>query len=254
MPNPLNNVTVPDDYSDACTITGIYGGRGGSYLIANASVFVQLQYGKLGEDYWTDEYAVAPNAGAIEAGTIGIRFRNFVAGTVAVVGASITPPTQPGLQLGSAFDGTLTPSGTITPSPGVPGVSELDFAQITVSPAAVTATTEGTSVAQITGTSVSYSGMRVMLEFWAPGLSNTGAGALSHFVFYRDAVVLGSFTQAGPNTSNQDVFGVLFDTPAAGAHVYKVAMYVASGAATLQAGAGGAGAILPAFLRVTTAQ
>jgi hypothetical protein len=118
MPNPLNNIAVPDQYTDACTISYVWGARGGSFLVANASVYVQLQYGKHGEESWTDEYAITPTTGAIEPGTIGIRFRNYVAGTVARVGASITPPQQPGVQIGSSFDSTLSSTGGLTPPAG----------------------------------------------------------------------------------------------------------------------------------------
>lgn len=104
MANPLNNVTVGDDYSDPATISEIWGGRGGSFLVKNAAVVVSMQYGRLGESFWTSDQRLEPGGGQIEAGVVGIKFKNAASGQTASVDASIAPPGQPIIGLG--FQGT----------------------------------------------------------------------------------------------------------------------------------------------------
>lgn len=133
---------------------------------------------------------------------------------------------------------------------------ELDYAQITASPAAVSATTEGTAVAQITGNSVTYDGTRVKVEFYCPQvLQSTSLTAT--LVFLCGTRVVGhAILTTGASTpgSNPGQPHMVFDTPSAGAHTYSVAMYVSTGNATVVAGAGGSGNLVPAFLRVTVAK
>lgn len=149
--------------------------------------------------------------------------------------------------------------------------TEWDYAQVTASPANVTATTEATAVAQITGNSVTYDGTRVKIEISAPGTQyngNNSSDPNSDFigVLLRDTTVLGDF-YLGRSTTVVDgtkVRGVgfavkaeFFDTPPAGTHTYKVAAYVTSSANStswkIVAGPGGSGNDPAAFLRVTKA-
>ncbi len=151
----------------------------------------------------------------------------------------------------------LTSNGTTptwaAPSATGPG-SQLDYAQITSSQTAVTATTEGTSVAQITGNSITYDGTQVKVTVYIPQVTNSGA-ATGIFVLYRDSTVLGQHKIVSNGSSGvSPPYIEMLDTPAAGAHTYKVALFI-SGGTNLQvnAGAGGSGNLLPAFIRVTKA-
>lgn len=130
--------------------------------------------------------------------------------------------------------------------------SQLDYAQITANPPAVTATTEGTAVVQIAGNSVTYDGSRVKVEFFVPLL--TGTAGYAFLVFLRDSTVIGHAQVSGGAGTNPTAAKIeAFDTPPAGPHTYKIAMYVNATSSTINAGPGGSGNLLPAFLRVTKA-
>lgn len=145
-------------------------------------------------------------------------------------------------------------STAVTTSTGwlaVPG-QEFDYAQITANPAGITATTEATSQAVITGNSVYYDGSRVKISFFVPKLASSVSQTVT-FVVYRDSTVVGQVFAGTVNTTLQGCeFGV-FDTPAVGAHTYAVKAFVSTGTLTVNAGAGGSGNLMPGHLRVIKA-
>jgi hypothetical protein len=145
-------------------------------------------------------------------------------------------------------------STAVTVSTGwvaLPG-QELDYAQITASPAGITATTEATSEAVIGGNSVWYDGSRVRVAFFVPKLSASASQSVT-FVVYRDSTVVGQVFAGTVNTTLQGAGFEFFDTPAAGAHTYAVKAFVSTGTLTVGAGAGGSGNLVPGWLRVTKA-
>jgi len=154
----------------------------------------------------------------------------------------------------------IRPDGSVKESLGSGGGSgsELDYAQRTAD-LVVSVTTEATSVAVVTGNSVTYDGTKVRIEFFCNQIVNSVWSQTATLVFYRDAVVLGAsnFVTAGasPSQTNVPLNLVLYDTPSAGAHTYAVKAFVASGGGnvTFKAGAGGSGTFIPVFLRVTKA-
>lgn len=127
---------------------------------------------------------------------------------------------------------------------------QVDFAQITASPAAITATTEATSVAVITGNSVNYDGGRVKIEVFFPGALGTTTTSKVYLVLYRDSTVIGRSVMLATTVETGQMTLEAFDTPPAGAHTYTVKAFVTA-QVTLEAGAGGAGNLLPAYMRVT---
>lgn len=129
---------------------------------------------------------------------------------------------------------------------------EFDYVEITASPAGVTATTEATSQTVISGDNVYYDGSRVKVSFFVPKLA-ASASLAATFVVYRDSTVVGQVFAGTVNTTLQGVEFELFDTPAAGAHVYAVKAFVSAGTLTVNAGAGGSGNLVPGWLRVTKA-
>lgn len=147
MPNPLSNVVLSGtDYSDAATITGVWGhptnGRngGGTYDVSNGSVFYQLLYNTtdpraqpsgFASSDWGPEVLLRPSQGIIPAIAYGIRFRNVDARTPATVNAYLAPPGQPALQINSTNDvtstvattyisGIIPATGTTPTAPAVP--------------------------------------------------------------------------------------------------------------------------------------
>ena len=133
----------------------------------------------------------------------------------------------------------------------LPG-QEFDYAQITANPTGITATTEGTSQAVITGNSVYYDGSRVKVSFFVPKLSSA-ASLTATLDVYRDSTVIGQVFAGTVNTTSPGIDFDLFDTPAAGAHTYAVKAFVSASTLTVNAGAGGSGNLVPGWLRVTKA-
>lgn len=135
--------------------------------------------------------------------------------------------------------------------------TQIDYAQITA-PVAATVTTEATATAIVAGSSVAYDGTRVKIEFWAPGAFETGGANPLTLVVLRDTTVIG---QAKVNLGVQAAYPAstpiavaAFDTPSAANHTYSVAAFQTAGTSvTVQAGAGGSGSQLPAFILVTKA-
>jgi hypothetical protein len=132
--------------------------------------------------------------------------------------------------------------------------AELDYAQVVTPSAAVSATTEATAAAIVTGNPVTYDGTRNKIEFFCPALA-ASTGLTLNIVFLRDTTVIGQVRVVTYTTSAAlyPPIGEVFDTPSAGAHTYSVKAFVSTGNATIQAGAGGSGNLVPAFLRVTKA-
>lgn len=133
----------------------------------------------------------------------------------------------------------------------VPG-QELDYAQITASPAGITATTEATSQTVVAGNAVYYDGSRVKVSFFAPRLASAAAQTAT-FVVYRDSTVIGQVFAGSVNTTAPAIDFELFDTPSVGAHTYTVKAFVSTSTLTVGAGAGGSGNLVPAWLRVAKA-
>jgi hypothetical protein len=133
----------------------------------------------------------------------------------------------------------------------IPG-QELDYAQITTNPAGITATTEATSQAVITGNAVYYDGSRVKVSFFVPKLVSSASQTVT-FVVYRDSTVIGQVFAGTVNTTAPGMDFDIFDTPAAGAHTYAVKAFVSTGTLTVNAGAGGSGNLVPGWLRVSKA-
>jgi hypothetical protein len=140
------------------------------------------------------------------------------------------------------------------------GSAELDYKQATADITGITATTEAAATAVISGNSVSFDGSRVKLEFFAPEVAyvaGTGTNKLT-VVFLRDTTVIGQavILETGSTFMNgMAASAACFDTPAAGSHTYAVKAFSAATGPnyTIKAGAGGSGALVPAFLRVTKA-
>jgi len=134
----------------------------------------------------------------------------------------------------------------------LPG-QQLDFAQITANSSGITATTEATSQAVITGNSVYYDGSRVQVSFFVPKLSSA-ASLTATFVVYRDSTAIGQMFAGTVNTTAAGVdFDMYDNTPGLGAHTYAVKAFVSASTLTVNAGTGAAGALLPGVLRVSKA-
>lgn len=136
---------------------------------------------------------------------------------------------------------------------------EWDYKTVTAN-VPVTATTEASPTVVITGNSVTYDGTRIKLEAWLPAFQGgSGSATTVSFGIQRDTTSVVdtpaiAWTGAGANPTSP-IWVVGFDTPAAGAHTYRLIAWLnaATSSGNALAGVGGAGATGPAALRITKA-
>ena len=134
---------------------------------------------------------------------------------------------------------------------------ELDYVQITSS-VSITATTAATATTCITGNAVTYDGStRICIEVYSPAVQ-TGATSAStvNIVLYDGSTevgVIGEVARGTGSTDNCTLCARVYLTPSAAAHTYSVRAYRGTSNGTFQAGAGGAGTYMPAYLRITKA-
>lgn len=148
-------------------------------------------------------------------------------------------------------------TGTGTATEQWPPGHEFDYAQITsgVNP---TATTEGTANTLITGNSFTADGQAVVIEVFSPSAraDASAAARTMTIVLFEQATVVGNIgflsTPAASN-DNKPLTLKVRHTPSAGSRQYIVKAYVSAGTGNFSAGAGGTGANVPAYLRVTKA-
>ncbi len=132
---------------------------------------------------------------------------------------------------------------------------ELDYVQFT-SPVTVSASGEGSTTLVVTSSSVTYDGSAVLVEFFAPDVD---VAASDHVVIVLYDDTAGASIGKIAFLSNPDAANVMRVpvhasrrlTPSAGARVYKITAYKVTNNGTVGAGAGGAGNIMPGFLRIT---
>lgn len=134
--------------------------------------------------------------------------------------------------------------------------AELAYAQA-VAPVTINTTTELTAVVLVTAPSVTLDGATVVdIEFSSVQMGTPAIAAAATLVcLFLDGVSLGRWATVQTGTASASPFSVPLllryrMTPAAGAHTFSVRAYCSGSTATAQAGAGGAGALLPMWVRV----
>jgi len=138
----------------------------------------------------------------------------------------------------------------------MPG-EELAYNQITAS-ATTTAGSAAAATLAIEGTSRTYDGTPIIVEFWS-GLLYSPAVVGSWVVvnLWDDVTDLGQFGQVGGGSANgigAPVFSRRRIVPTVGTHNYRIKAWIStSGGGTGTVAAGTGGTYLPAFIRVTRA-
>lgn len=142
---------------------------------------------------------------------------------------------------------------------GYPPGYEFDYAALT-STITITGTAEGSETTILASNSVTYDGGLVMVEMYTPRfeIAPSAAGRLITCYLYLDSTDLGIVGHFGPGnliTANELGAGTLKwrGTPSAGAHTFtwKAIKSNASDTAQIRGAAGGTGAYVAGFIRVT---
>ena len=124
----------------------------------------------------------------------------------------------------------------------------------------ITATTEATAQSIVSSGAVTFDGTSVVLEFFVPrvALTSTSGSSVTAYL-YADGVSVGILSQiVNPGAALSSGVAVPVRatrrlTPSAGSHTYSVRFAGSVSGAEVDAGAGGTGAFLPGFIRITKA-
>lgn len=134
---------------------------------------------------------------------------------------------------------------------------ELDYVQF-VADVAITSTDEATPTTIVTATALTFDGATtVLIEFYAQA-GGVDAGASDQLVInlWEDSSPIGRICGVGnpsaTGTGKAPLYGARRMTPTAGAKTYSIRGWgTAAGTYNVQAGAGGAAATVPGFIRIT---
>jgi len=134
---------------------------------------------------------------------------------------------------------------------------ELAYAQTTTS-VVVSATAETSAQLVVAAPSITFDGVTpVVVEMYSPAVSLPAiAGAVLTFLLYQDGVSIGRIAGTLNPAATTFVVPMLARrrfTPTAGAHGLVFAAIVSTGTGNVQAGAGGVGNYMPAYIRVLRA-
>ena len=134
---------------------------------------------------------------------------------------------------------------------------ELDYVEITSN----VTTASATPVTAITGNAVTYDGStRIALTVYSGALFALGSGSIKASLFEGSTELgwMGSLSariSATVTEVDAPLYATRYFTPSNGSHTYLLKVYRDAGTGTLgiAAGTGGAGAFMPAFMRITVA-
>lgn len=137
---------------------------------------------------------------------------------------------------------------------GVPG-EELDYVEKTTT-TSITATTEATANTVVTGNSVAYDGSTaVMIEFFSPSIATQATTNVFVTCWLYDGSssigMIGRVRTVAGNAFTSALTGMRRLTPSAASHTYSIRAMTTSGTSSVEGGAGGTAANMPAFIRIT---
>ena len=133
--------------------------------------------------------------------------------------------------------------------------AELDYVQFT-SPVTISATTEGTATTSSPAPAVAYDGSTtILIHFYCPYITpGSTAGASVIVQVNEGSTVLGYVSSTlVPSAAQMNIpeNGFLRLTPSNASHTYSIRAFRGTANGTVGAGAGGAGAYQPGFIRIT---
>ena len=134
---------------------------------------------------------------------------------------------------------------------------EITYEEI-VADVTISATVEASADTIISTDSIEYDGNPILIEFFAPRVTPFDSDtALVAITLWQDTTDMGriwlSATVAAMNAGPSGVYAARRLTPSKGPHVYSVRGFRTVGSGVVNAGGGGAGNHIPAFIRITRA-
>lgn len=240
----IPNTTLQDDYdADTTFLGGPF--AGGSIVIANNPAAVQLYTGGEGFRAEGPEIFCTPGIYPIGGGQpprqlMGLRARNFIAGSACQMFGSLWYPYEAAMGSSSAFDSIIGASGTVENLVGLITQKSLTSA------VSVNGTTEAAPATAIETDEVLYSGTTLVevraCFFFQPIAASIGAS------LWRDSTNLGRIMFT--NLFYPITFSY-YDTPSAGNHRYSLRGWASGGSTgNILGGPGGSGQFMPATLSV----
>lgn len=245
----LSNVTTEDSYTPANTLR-LPNTRRITIQVANAAIRYQLDESADGKGQWTDEGFLAPSIGSLTRICSGMRIRSALAGAAAQVTLELLD--EDGADSLSPFTSRVASDGGVDTV--IPGL-ELSYKEYTA-PVEVTATAEASANEIVAAGEITFDGSTaVWIEFYVPRVDFSSQ--VLRLCIFDGANSIG-FHEFGNNSVAGFTMGTLLRrrlTPAAAVKTYSVRGYLAAGAGSVfvRAGAGGAGAFLPGYIRIAAA-
>lgn len=135
-------------------------------------------------------------------------------------------------------------------------VSDIAYVEFTNSVALTTAVAD-----VVSSGAISYAATPIWIEFFAPRvIFPNGAAGIIHLELWDGATELGRLGEIGFNAWGSgnlqpvtNTYAARKLTPTAASHTYKVRAKMSASTGTIAAGAGGAGVLLPGYIRVRPA-
>lgn len=170
---------------------------------------------------------------------------NDVSGSAAIALSKLADP-------GAGNVVTSSGGGTLAAKP--PGYA-YTYDELTSAIGSISGTTVGTATTVKVSSSFTFDGSAVWVEFYSPLVTNSADGPNTIFELFQDSTDLGQlgYSEAAFAAAGSAFFGKRKVTPAAGAHTFTIKAFVSASTSTVQAGVGGVGALVPAYILVTKA-
>lgn len=126
----------------------------------------------------------------------------------------------------------------------------------------VTATTEATANTVVTASAVTFDGAtQAIIEFFTPWADQPATPATLKFWLYDGSSSIGQTGMYASSSANGGTTSLYLPvylsrrlTPSAASHTYSIRASVTSGTGTVHGGAGGAGVLVPGFIRIRSAK
>ncbi len=208
-----------------------------------AADFRHLFLGEDGALHLKDSAAAvtAVGGGAVATDAIWDAAGDLVQGTGANTAAK--------LSLGAS--GTVVRSTGATNAYAYPPGYEVAYAEIT-SGVSVTATSEGAAHTVVATSSATYENVPYLIQCYSPR-AETSTNGVFVFDIYVDSTILGRMGIIALPAGSAPYFGQIRYTPSAGSHTFTWKVWRGTNDGTLNAGAGGTGTQVAAYIRVVKA-